>query len=103
MIKFRHMVVVLLLFVASHANSATLPETRFIPGTSYYFNDFDPFKKPWEPGQFMNFEEVFKNYQYFEILFEQGGNSFTVNRYIRGVKESSAKYLVLPDASLQKE
>ena len=97
------MAVTLLLFAASHAVGATLPGTSFIPGTSYYFNDFDPGKKPWEPGQFLNFEEVFKNYQYFEILFDRDGQSITVNRYLQGNKESSERYRVMPDASLQKE
>ena len=93
---------ILLLVFANAANSAELAN-KFTPGTPYYFDHFDTQITPWDPGQYLNIEEVFKNYQYFEILFDQGGKAITVNRYLRGSKESSVRYLVKPDGSLQKE
>ena len=93
----------LLLLSLSHPVGAASFAEKFMPGTPYYFNDFDPKHLPWEPGQPLNFEEVFKNYQYYEIVFGQGGNGITVYRYINGKKESSEEYLIMPDRSLQKQ
>lgn len=73
----------------------------FMPGTSYYYADFEPGKQ--QHGQALNFEEVFKNYQYYEIIVGQDGREMTVNQFIRGDKTESAKYLLLPDGSLQKK
>ena len=92
----------LLLFVVSHTTSAGTLEDRFTPGISYYYDDFESGIKPWEPGQSLNFEEVFKNYQYYEIIFDQDGEGITVNRYLRGSKESSERYFIMPDDSLRK-
>lgn len=76
---------------------------KFAPGTSYYYDGFEPEQRPWKPGQSLNFEEVFKNYQYYEILPDRDGSGITVNHFIRGDKADSKKYLILPDGSLQKK
>jgi len=103
MLNSNHVLTALFLLVLPHAASANSLADKFTPGTPYYFNDFDPGQKPWQPGQYLNLEEVYKNYQYYEIVFDQDGNGITVNRYLRGNKENSEKYLVLPDKSLRKE
>jgi hypothetical protein len=90
-----------LLVLANAAGAVTLAD-RFSPGATYYFDHFDPGQKPWIPGQYLNIEEVFKNYQYFEIVFDQDGKGITVNRFVRGNKEGTEQYLLLPDQSLQK-
>jgi len=92
----------LLLALVHTSNSFSLAES-FTPATSYYFSDFTPGQAPWEPGQPLNIEEVFKNYQYYEIVFDTDGKGITVIRYLKGKKESSEKYLILPDGSLQKK
>jgi hypothetical protein len=97
-----HVLAAFLLLALPNAASAASVADRFTPGTHYYFDHFDPGQKPWDPGQYLNIEEVFKNYQYFEIVFDQDGKGITVYRYLRGIKEGSDKYLVLPDNSLQK-
>jgi hypothetical protein len=102
MFKLGRVLAAIFLLAFIHAASAASLKDKFMPGTPYYFTDFDPGKQPWEPGQFLNFEEVFKNYQYYEIVFDQDGNGITVNHYLRGNKESSEKYLVFPDNSLKK-
>lgn len=76
---------------------------KFTPGIPYYYDNFDPRQQPLEPGQLLNFEEVFKNYQYYEILLDQDGQGITVNQFIRGGEADSKKYLILPDGSLQKK
>jgi hypothetical protein len=96
-----HILTALFLLALPLPASANPFADKFTPGTPYYFNDFDPGRQPWEPGQYLNLEEVFKNYQYYEIVFDRDG--ITVNRYLRGNRESSEKYLVLPDRSLRKK
>jgi hypothetical protein len=93
---------VLMLALSDSAISASLGD-QFTPGTSYYFDHFDPGQKPWAPGQYLNIEEVFKNYQYYEIVFDADSKGITVYRYLRGVKEGDEKYLLFPDNSLQKK
>ncbi len=82
--------------------NAVLPAAVPEPGVSHYYDHFDPGQQPWTPGQHLNIEEVFKNYQYYEIVADRDGKGITVNHYIRGSKVNSAKYRVLPDGSLQK-
>ena len=68
----------------------------------YYFEYFEPAQRPWKPGPHSNIEEVFKNYQYYEIEFDQDARGITVNHFIKGSMVGSEKYMVLPDGSLQK-
>ncbi len=82
------------------ASAAPLAE-KFQPGVPYYFESFDPAMKPWNPGQDLNIEEVFKNYVYYEIIFDQSGREITVNRYLQNRKERSDRFLVRPDRSLE--
>lgn len=103
MLNPNHIPVAIFLLALPHAASAASLADKFAAGTPYYFDSFDPGQKPWEPGQYLNFEEVFKNYQYYEIVFDQDGKGITVNRYLHGSKASSEKYLVLPDKSLRKK
>lgn len=74
---------------------------KFQPGVPYYFESFDPAMKPWNPGQDLNIEEVFKNYIYYEIIFDPSGLEITVNRYLQNRKERSDRFLVRPDRSLE--
>lgn len=73
---------------------------RFTPGVAYYFDSFDPTQKPWKPGYELNYEEVFKNYQFYEIIFSPNGAEMTVNRYIRNNKSDSERYSINRDGSL---
>ena len=91
-----------LLALAANSSGASLAG-KMTPETPYYYEHFAPEQRPWNPGRDLNFEEVFKNYQYYEIVLDKDGREITVNQYIRGNKAGSEKYLVLPDGSLQKE
>jgi hypothetical protein len=70
--------------------------------TPHYFENFDPEQKPWQPGQALNIEEVFKNYQYFEIRFLNQGNVIEVRRYIQNQRDRAERYRILPDGALNK-
>lgn len=98
----RVIVMLFLLGLSLTADAASLAD-KFTPGTSYYFDTFDPSQKIWKPGQSLNVEEVFKNYEYYEIVLSRNGKDITVHHYIRGEKVSSEKYLALPDGSLRKK
>ncbi|WP_059424722.1 hypothetical protein [Sulfuricella sp. T08] len=82
------------------ASAASLEE-KFQPGAPYYFENFDPAMKPWDPGQDLNLEEVFKNYVYYEIIFDKSGREITVNHYLQNRKERSDRFLIRPDRSLE--
>lgn len=82
------------------ASAASLAE-KFEPGVPYYFENFDPALRPWNPGQGLNIEEVFKNYLYYEVVFDQSGREVTVNRYIQNRKERSDKYRIGKDGGLE--
>lgn len=91
------------LFALPFAAGAAALAEKFTPETPYYFDSFDPGQRPWKPGQHLNLEEVFKNYQYYEIVLDRVGKEITVNHYIRGIKTGSERYLELPDGSLRKK
>ncbi len=82
------------------AGATALPE-KFQPGTPYYFDRFDPAQKPWAPGQSLNIEEVFKNYQYYEIVFDRSGQGITVKHYIQNRLERSDRFSVGADGALE--
>ncbi|MBI5659439.1 MAG: hypothetical protein HZC43_07785 [Nitrosomonadales bacterium] len=76
---------------------------HFGSGIPYYFDTFDPAQKPWNPGQDLNYEEVFKNHLFFEIIFAPSGMEITVNRYTRNNKTGSEQYRINPDGSLSRK
>jgi len=82
--------------------SAALSGHQLDSGTSYYFDSFDPDRRPWAPGQPLNIEEVFKNYQYYEIILDEDGGGITVNHFVRGSKSGSESYILMPDGSLRR-
>lgn len=84
------------------ASLASAGDSPFAPDTPYYFEHFDPEQKPWQPGQDLNIEEVFKNYQYYEIRWSQGRQEIRVTRYIRNRHESSERYRIQADGTLEK-
>lgn len=83
------------------STSALAAPPGFEPGIAYYFDSFDPQQKPWQPGPPLNLEEVFKNYLYYEILFDKAGNGLTVKRYIRNNRERTDRFVLKPDGSLE--
>lgn len=95
---FRFVYAAIFLVLPIQANAGT----RFQPGATYYFDAFDPAQKPWSPGFDLNYEEVFKNYEYYEIVFSSSGKEFTVNRYLRNSKKDSEQYRLNPDGSISR-
>jgi hypothetical protein len=100
--KPRRFPAVLAAFFLLLACQAAHAGERFTPGVPYYFDTFDPAQKPWKPGQDLNYEEVFKNHLFYEIVFSPSGSEMTVNRYIRNNKTDSEQYRLNPDGSLSR-
>jgi len=96
-------IVFLCMVILPFASSAATKAEKLIPGIPHYFDSFNAGLQPWEPGQNLNIEEVFKNYEYYEIVLDQNGQVLTVNQYVQGIKKNSEKYLMLPDGSLRKK
>ena len=71
----------------------------FVPDTPYLFESFDPQQKPWMPGRDMNIEEVFKNYEYFEVIFGRDG-VLKVSTIRQGKRSEVRLYRRLPDGGL---
>ena len=66
----------------------------------YYFSEFNP--SSWKVENELNYEEVYKNFEYFEVIFNKSCEEITVKRYKKGAFDSSEKYRINADASLQK-
>lgn len=81
---------------------AALGGQSFELDTPHYFEHFDPDQKPWQLGPALNIEEVFKNYQYYEIRFLNQGSEIQVQRYIQNQRDVSERYRILPDGALEK-
>jgi hypothetical protein len=76
--------------------------SHFDPGVPYYFDSFDPAQKPWTPGQELNYEEVYKNYAFVEIIFSASGKEITVNGYVNNNKTDSVQYRLDSDGALHR-
>lgn len=88
--------------VLSVARAASAASTHtFEPGIPYYFDELNSESVPWQPGPERNLEEVFKNYQYFEMVFDDDGRIFTARRYIKGTIHDEQRFRVLDTGGLQ--
>lgn len=82
--------------VALNASAAGLCR----PNSPYYFSEFNP--SSWKVEDEVNYEEVYKNFEYFEVIFNKNCDDITVKRYKKGQFVSSEKYKVDSDGSIQK-
>lgn len=70
------------------------------PDSPYYFSEFNP--ASWNPDSELNYEEVYKNYDYFEVSFSKSCDEITVKRYVTGQQSSIERYRLNADGSLGK-
>ena len=90
------------LFLTVPAIGAEMNFQNWVPGATYYFDEFEPNQKPWVPGEIRNIEEVFKNYQYVEIVLDSDGSKITVTQYVQGRNKQVTRYRISPERGLQK-
>lgn len=70
------------------------------PDTPYYFSEFNP--ASWRVENELNYEEVYKNFEYFEVSFNKSCDEITVKRYKKGQLDSSEKFKLNSDGTIQK-
>jgi mono/diheme cytochrome c family protein len=63
-----------------------------VAGVPVYYTSFDPDRVPWVPEAEKNFEEVFKNYRYYSVIYSDDGNHLAVTRYVRGKVDTTTEY-----------
>ena len=69
------------------ADLGTVRETCYLP-------DFDPARFPWKTGECLNFEEVFKNYQYVEARLDRTRKQLEVRWFTQGREVAKSMYLL---------
>lgn len=79
-------------------NSSAAEKCR--PKTPYYFSDFNP--SAWKVEDELNYEEVYKNFEYFEVSFNKSCDEITVKRYKKGQLDSSERFKLNTDGTIQK-
>ncbi len=70
-------------------------------GQPYYYEAFAPEAKPWRPPPERNLEEVYQRYEYFEVLYSDGGRRLTVRRYLRGRPQAPREFVLGEDCVLR--
>lgn len=73
------------------------------PGASYFTDEFDATHVPWWPGPERNVEEVFKNFEYFEIVLGQDRGTISVMRHRIGHEPETKKFTLSPTGGLVPE
>ncbi len=68
--------------------------------TAHYYTEFDSGLIPWQAPEEKNFEEVFKNYEYFAIVYSNDGADLTVSHYIKGVVADVSHWQLQPNGAL---
>ena len=96
----RHLFVALMLAAMAPAE-AEPRDLGLEAGGTYYYDHFDPLQKPWMPGSALNIEEVFKNYQYYEIKVDGDGSRIQVQQYVQGQAQVPRRYRLGDDGSLE--
>jgi mono/diheme cytochrome c family protein/WD40 repeat protein len=67
---------------------------------SHYYTEFNSGLNPWQAPEEKNFEEVFKNYEYFAIVYSNGGADLEVSRYVKGAVAEVSRWQLQPNGSL---
>lgn len=87
-------------FIILAAADHSIAAEKCRPNASYYFSEFNP--ASWKVENEVNFEEVYKNFEYFEVIFNKSCDEITVKRYKKGKFDSSEKYKVDSNGFIQK-
>jgi mono/diheme cytochrome c family protein/DNA-binding beta-propeller fold protein YncE len=66
----------------------------------HYYTEFDSDLHPWQAAEEKNFEEVFKNYEFFAIAYTNGGADLEVSHYIKGAVADVSHWQLQPDGTL---
>lgn len=70
-------------------------------GLTCYMDDFEPDQFPWKDDKCLNYEEVFKNYQYVETTVSKQTKVLTVKFYKAGQLSETRSYLIQDNLKLK--
>lgn len=87
--------VLLMLWALLPANLEARPE-RIKPGIAYYAADYTVRDGISELGEERNYEEVYKNYKYYEALYDEQKRIKIFRAYKRGELEWEERYFYHP-------
>jgi len=65
-----------------------------------YYDDFNPARIPWRPAEEKNIEEVFKNFEYYAIVYSDDGAHLTVTHYLKGTPTDVSYWRLQADGAL---
>lgn len=68
--------------------------------TPHYYTEFNSGLIPWRAPEEKNYEEVFKNHEYFTIVYSDDGTSLEVSHYLKGAVEDVSHWRLQPDGAL---
>ncbi len=87
----------LALILAGVISLVVLPASA---GSPHYYTEFNSSLNPWQAPAEKNFEEVFKNYEYYAIVYTNGGADLEVSHYIKGSVADVSHWQLQPDGTL---
>ncbi len=73
------------------------------PGSSYFSDDYSVKGKISQLGEEKNFEEIFKNYEYYEAIYDERGRISIFKIYKRGEVILTEEYSYNPDGKSGKK
>ncbi len=100
--KVKLLLITIFILSASASLSEARPE-RIKPGLSYYSEDYSTVDKVSDIAEEKNYEEVFKNYEYYEAVYDDKKRVKTFRAYKRGEIVLTKRYFYRPDGRLAKK
>ncbi len=92
----------LLLMTGFSGETLSRPE-NIKPGLSYFADEFTVNESVAELGEEKNYEEVFKNYEYYEMIYDEQKRPAVFRAYKRGEVVSTEYYFYGNDGKLFKK
>ena len=86
-----NLIIVLATLAAFPLTPMAKPE-RIKPGIPYYSDKYETIDGRYELGEEKNLEEVYKNYNYYEAVYDKKGRVVIFNAFKKGMIEFSEVY-----------
>lgn len=90
-------------FLLAFSNFSEARPERIKPGLSYFSEDYITKNNVSDISEEKNYEEVFKNYEYYEAVYDEIKRVKIFRAYKRGEVILNEKYFYTPDGKLAKK
>jgi hypothetical protein len=100
--KTSRLLLAIFILLAAADFSEARPE-RIKPGLSYYSEDYNTKNSVSDISDEKNYEEVFKNYEYYEAVYDDRKRVTIFRAYKRGEIVLTERYFYLSDGRLAKK